>query len=361
MGWAPDVFHVNDWQTALVPLLLRSRYAWDQLFARTKTLLTIHNLGYQGAFSSDIVRHLDLGPHSHLLHQDDQRAGVVNFLKHGLLFADLLSTVSPTYAREIQTGSYGFGLDEVLYARREKLVGILNGVDYTEWNPQTDVHIAQRYSERSLYRKEKNKVVLHEKLGLAYDKDAPLCGIVSRLSHQKGFDLLFDSLPAFLARTNLRLAVLGSGEPDLEGFFTGMQHRFPGRVCFWRGFNNELAHMIEAGSDLFLMPSRYEPCGLNQMYSLKYGTVPVVRRTGGLADTVEPWNAISGEGTGFVFDHFTSEGLLWALSVAITTFADRKNWIALMKNGMGRDYSWAHQAREYVATYERLAGREVAA
>ena len=357
MGWGPDVFHLNDWQAALIPLLLRTRYHWDQLFAGTRTLLTIHNLGYQGVFGSDFAAHLDLGDRTSLLHQDDLRAGRINALKHGILYADELSTVSPTYAEEIQTEGYGFGLHDLLRSRSDSLVGILNGVDYAEWSPQTDRHLAQRYSDRSLYRKEKNKVVLCERLGLEYDQAAPIAGVVSRLSYQKGFDLLFDTLPRLIAETGLRFAVLGSGEPQYEEFFTGLQRRFPGRVCFWRGFNEELAHLIEGGCDLFLMPSRYEPCGLNQMYSLKYGTVPVVRNTGGLADTVKPWNAATGEGTGFVFDHFTGDGLGWAMTRAIESWRDRKGWQKLMKNGMAMDYSWRHQAAEYVELYARLANR----
>jgi len=359
MGWAPEVFHCNDWQTALVPLLLRSHYSWDKLFERTRTLLTIHNLGYQGVFGREILPHLDLGAQVSLLHQDDLRANHIGFLKHGILYADMLSTVSPTYAQEIQTETYGFGLHDLLRSRHDTLVGILNGVDYAEWNPQTDPHLAQRYSIRSPHRKEPNKEALHSTLGLEYDREAPIAGIISRLTFQKGFDLLFEPLPAILARTNLRLAVLGNGETQYETFFAGLQQRFPGRVCFWRGFNDELAHQIEGGCDLFLMPSRYEPCGLNQMYSLKYGTVPVVRRTGGLADTVTLWNPVTRNGTGFVFDHFTAEGLTWAITHAIEAWKDHEAWRALVKNGMRQDFSWEKQSLEYVELYTRLAAREV--
>jgi starch synthase len=359
MGFGPDVFHVNDWQSALVPLLLRTRYRWDRLFANTRTLFTIHNLGYQGTFSSDLQAHLDLGEGHGLLHQDDLREGRINSMKHAILYADQLSTVSPTYAEEIQTESFGFGLHDMLRARRADLVGILNGVDYSEWSPEKDKFLPQKYSARSLYRKEKNKVALHEHLGLEYDHEAPVAGIVSRLSYQKGFDLLFETLPPLVMQADLRVAVLGSGETQYEEFFAGLQRRFPGRVCFWRGFNEELAHLIEAGSDMFLMPSRYEPCGLNQMYSLRYGTAPVVRKTGGLADTVQPWNRATGEGNGFVFDHFTGDGLMWAMTRAIECWRDRKSWQVLMKNGMQLDYSWQRQAREYVDLYTRLAGREV--
>jgi len=359
MGWGPDLFHVNDWQAALIPLLLRTRYRWDRLFGHSRTLLTIHNLGYQGTFPKDLLAYLDMGDDARLLHQDDLAEGRISFLKHGILYADLLTTVSPTYAREIQTEGYGFGVHDLLRSRRADLLGILNGVDYSEWSPQTDKFLPQRYSERSLFRKEKNKIALHEHLGLEYDRDAPIAGIVSRLSYQKGFDLLFETVPALVTRSGMRLAVLGSGEPQYEEFFAGLQSRFPGRVCFWRGFNDELAHLIEGGSDLFLMPSRYEPCGLNQMYSLKYGTAPVVRNTGGLADTVEPWNPATGEGTGFVFDHFTAEGFLWAVSRAIESWRDRKGWQTLIRNGMRKDFSWERQTVAYLEAYARLTGREV--
>ena len=359
MGFGPDVFHVNDWQSALVPLLLKTRYRWDRLFENTRTLYTIHNLGYHGTFPKDLLPHLDMGDAASMLHQDDLRDGRINFMKHGILYADGLSTVSPTYAEEIQTEAFGFGLHDMLHARRADLAGILNGVDYSEWSPERDKFLPQKYSVRSLYRKEKNKVALHEHLGLEYDQESPIAGIVSRLSYQKGFDLLFETLPPLVMQAGLRVAVLGSGEPQYEEFFAGLQRRFPGRVCFWRGFNEDLAHLIEGGSDLFLMPSRYEPCGLNQMYSLRYGTAPVVRRTGGLADTVTPWNRATGQGTGFVFDHFTGDGMMWAVKRAIECWRDRKSWQVLMKNGMQMDFSWQKQAGEYVNLYARLARPEV--
>ena len=356
--WAPDLVHCNDWQTALAPLYLKSVYAWDRLFQNARSVLTIHNLGYQGLFGSGVAGDLGLGDASHLLHQDDLRAGRLGFLKHGILYADALTTVSPTYAREIQTEAYGVGLHDLLKRRAGALTGILNGVDATEWNPRTDTLIPQRYSEKSLYRKEKNKQALHEQLGLEYVKGAPLTGIVSRLTVQKGFELVASALPGLLRASNLRLAVLGTGEKKHEDVFTWLQGQFPGRVCFYRGYSNELAHRIEAGADLFLMPSFYEPCGLNQMYSLAYGTIPVVRRTGGLADTVEPWDPGSRRGTGFVFEHFTADGLRWALDRALETYADPKAWRQLMLNAMSRDFSWPRQAAEYEALYRRLAVRE---
>jgi len=358
MAFAPDVLHANDWQTGLAPLYLKSAYAWDQLFHRTRSVLTIHNLGYQGLFGASIAGDLGLGDAAHLLHQEDLRAGRIGFLKHGLLYADALTTVSPTYAREIQTEQLGMGLQDVLRRRADALTGILNGVDPSEWDPRFDPLIPQRYSEKSLWRKEKNKQALLAALGLPYDEGVPVAGIVSRLTAQKGFELLAGSLPALLEARDFRFAVLGTGEVKYEEFFARLQQRFPGKVCFYRGFSNELAHLIEAGADLFVMPSLYEPCGLNQLYSLKYGTIPVVRRTGGLADTVEPWNPATAEGTGFVFEHFTPEGLAWALGAALDAWTDRAAWRKLQKNAMARDFSWRHQAAEYVALYTRLVAPE---
>ncbi len=353
--WAPDVFHVHDWHAAMLPLYLRTTYAWDRLFRSSRSLLTIHNLGHQGVFGASVLSDLELGGSTARIHQEDLRAGRINFLKHGILFADRLSTVSPTYAREIQTETFGFGLHDLLRARADALTGILNGVDYDHWNPRTDPLIARRYSEKSLHGKEKNKEALLEAMNLPYSKGVPVLGVVSRLTAQKGFELVFDALPDLLGERELRFVALGSGEARYEEGFRRLQHQFPGKACFFAGYSEKLAHLIEAGSDLFVMPSLYEPCGLNQMYSLKYGTVPVVRRTGGLADTVVPFDPVTGEGTGFVFDHFTAQGLSWALHLALDVFADRKAWKTLMANGMAQDFSWAVEGPKYVALYEAMA------
>jgi len=361
LQWAPDVFHFNDWQTALGPLYLKSVYAWDKLFHATRSLLTIHNLGYQGVFGAAVVPELGLGDAAHLLHQEDLKAGRIGFLKHGIIYADGLSTVSPTYAREIQTEQFGMHLHEVLRRRADSLTGILNGVDTREWNPRTDTLITQKYSAKSLYRKEKNKQALIEELGLPYRKEVPVAGIVSRLTGQKGFELVAGAMPGLLGSRELQLVVLGTGESRYEEFFTSLQRRFPNQVCFFRGYSNELAHRIEAGADLFVMPSLYEPCGLNQMYSLAYGTIPVVRKTGGLADTVEPYDPTQGTGTGFVFEHFTAEGLRWALEQALDTYTDRKAWKNLMQAGMAQDFSWTRQTEVYVELYRRLAPARVQA
>lgn len=355
LEWAPDVFHCNDWHTALVPLLLRSIYEWDRMFERSRTLLSIHNLGYQGAFPAAMVDELGLDQWRHLFDQDELHAGRVSFLRSGLIYAHALSTVSPTYAREIQTPEYGMGLDGLLRARSDVLVGILNGVDYEQWSPETDSWIPHRYSASRPEGKLDNKRYLMDKLSLTVDAEQPLVGIVSRLTPQKGFELCFEVLPDLLRRGALGLVALGEGDARHEELFSGLQSRFPGKACFHRGYHDELAHVIEAGADLLLMPSRYEPCGLNQMFSMRYGTIPIVRRTGGLADTVEQFDGRSG--TGFVFEHFTPDGLRWALEQALATWADRESWKRLMRNAMGRDFSWDGQARRYVELYEKMLGR----
>jgi starch synthase len=357
MGWSPEIVHVHDWHTALAPLYLRSLYAWDRLFASTRTALTLHNLGYQGVFGTQSLADLGLAPHAHLLYQEDLQAGRISFLKTGLLYADTLTTVSRTYAREIQTPEFGFGLDPLLRARAGDLVGIVNGVDYGEWNPEGDPHLPHHYSARSLAGKGKMKQALLKKVGLPYAKEAPVVGVVSRLTAQKGFDLLFDSLPEFLFHRDIRFVALGNGEERYESFLAWLQVSYPGKAWYFRGYNEELAHWIEAGADIFLMPSRYEPCGLNQMYSLRYGTPPVVRRTGGLADTVQLWNPVAQEGTGFPFEHFTPEGLRWGLDTALHVFRDAKAWKKLQANGMAQDFSWEKQVGEYEALYGRLLRR----
>ena len=354
MGWGPDIVHCNDWHTALIPLYLRTLYSWDRLFTHTKTVLTLHNVGYQGVFGTGLLGSLDLGAFTHFLYQDDLQAGRVNFLKTGLLYAGVLTTVSRTHAEEIQTDRYGMGLQSMLRARGDHLLGIVNGIDTDEWDPASDRHLPHHYSSEDPSGKAANKRHLLDALGMPSQDQVPLIGIVSRMTAQKGFDLCFEALPGILARRDVRLAVLGSGERSYEEFFAELQGGFPGRVVFYRGYSEPLAHLIEAGCDLFLMPSLYEPCGLNQMYSQRYGTPPVVRKTGGLADTVEPWNPATGDGTGFVFEHYTPEGLAWALNLALDVFEDRDAWRRVMLQGMQRDFSWETQIRHYVAIYRAL-------
>jgi starch synthase len=356
MGWGPDVVHCHDWHTALAPLYLRTLFAWDQLFARTRTLLTFHNLAYQGIVPASRIADLGLEKHADRLDGADRASGVLNFLKTGIVHADALSAVSRTFAREIQGPEGGCGPEAWVRARSARLYGIVIGVDYGEWDPAIDPYLPHNYTPQDLSGKAKMKATLLESVGLEADTAAPVVGIVSRMTPQKGFDLCFESLPIFLASRDVRLVVLGSGETKYESFFHRLQQMFPQKAFAYRGYNEELAHWIEAGTDIFLMPSRFEPCGLNQMYSLKYGTPPVVRKTGGLADTVEPFDAATGKGTGFVFEHFTADGLAWALDHALRTYEDKAAWAALIQSGMAKDYSWEVQGKEYLELYGRLRG-----
>ena len=358
LQWGPDIVHCHDWHASFLPLHLKTVDRWDRLFDGTRTVLTIHNLGHQGAFSSDILEDTWMGGSSHLLDREDLAAGRISFLKTGILYADAITTVSPTYAEEIQTPEHGMGLDSFLRARSGSLHGILNGVDYAEWSPRSDRHIPFHYSAASLWRKEKNKAALLDAMGLSYTPRAPVLGIVTRLSAQKGLDLVERALPGILQRHDLRFVALGSGDASMARMLRGMQAAFPGRVSFYDGFQEKLAHLIEAGSDMFLMPSRYEPCGLNQMYSLRYGTVPIVRKTGGLADTVEPYNPVNGGGTGFVFEHYTPEGLRWAVELALEVYRDSKAWLRIVLEGMSRDFSWETQALRYGDLYARVAAHQ---
>jgi starch synthase len=354
MRWSPHVFHVNDWHTALVPLYLRTVYAWDRLFERTRTVLTLHNNAYQGIFPSSVAGDLGLANESRRLHQEDWNAGRINFLKTGILYATALTSVSRTYAHEIQGEELGMGLQHLLRGRDDHLFGILNGVDTAEWNPATDALIPHRFSAGDLAGKARMKSALLQKAGLPPAHGAPVVGIVSRLTAQKGFDLLHDAMTVFLQREDMRMVVLGSGEERFEQWFEWLVKNFPNKVAYKKGYDNELAHWIEAGADIFLMPSRYEPCGLNQMYSMAYGTVPVVRRTGGLADTVSPWNAQTREGTGFLFDAYDSQAFFDALQRALRAFRDPEQWTRLVQNGMAQDFSWEKQIQRYVDLYRRL-------
>jgi starch synthase len=355
LRWAPRIVHCNDWHTAFAPLLLRTVLKDEPLFATTSTLLTIHNIGYQGNFAAG--RAADLGlPAADLprLYAPDLAAGKINALRHGILYADAINTVSPTYAREICTAEYGMGLEDSLRARRQDLSGILNGVDYEEWDPRIDRYLPAHFDPGHLAVKAQLKGTLVARLGLDPAPAIPLAGVVSRLAAQKGFELMYDTLPRVLGQRPLNFVVLGSGEAQYEAFFAGLARQFPGRVHFRSGYDDELAHWIEAASDLFLMPSRYEPCGLNQMYSLRYGTVPVVRRTGGLADSVQHFNAADGTGTGVVFNDFDAPALEWGLNTALDLYAQPQAWAQLVHNGMACDFSWQRAAAAYVALYDRL-------
>ncbi len=354
MSFAPDIFHCHDWHTALIPLYLKSLYAWDRLFAQTRSVLTIHNIAFQGVFGADIVHDMGLRDHRGSLHQEDLGHDRVNFLKTGVMYADLLTTVSPTYAQEILGPEFGMGLQDLLNQRRDSLIGILNGIDDAEWDPRHDPLIAYSYDARRTSGKRQNKEALLRELGLEPHVELPLIGMVTRLTAQKGLDLVQQVVPELIEHGRFALAVLGSGETRYEQFFHWLQERFPGRVCFWRGFSNRLAHRIEAGSDLFLMPSLFEPCGLNQMYSLRYGTPPIVRRTGGLADSVQLFDPVSGRGTGVVFNDYDAPALRWAIAYGLNLYRDKRTWRRLMQNGMAMDYSWKRQGQIYVDVFRRL-------
>jgi starch synthase len=357
LNFAPHILHCNDWHASLLPMLLKTQYAWDKLFARTRSLLSIHNIGYQGLFGSNTLGHMNLGTDAGRLDHSELSQGRINWLKEGVRHADRVSTVSPTYAQEICTSAGGHGLDGALRARGDRIAGILNGVDYREWNPATDTLLPHRYSNEDLSGKARVKQELITRLGLQIAATTPLIGMVSRLTPQKGFDLLFDSLPELLRQREFAVAIVGSGEARYEEFFKDMVKRFPERVAFFSGYSEQLAHWVEAGSDMFLMPSMYEPCGLNQMYSLKYGTVPIVRKTGGLADSVQMWDASKQTGTGIVFNDFDVPAVQWALHTALDLYKDRAAWRQLMLNGMNRNYSWEQQATEYVALYMEMLGK----
>jgi starch synthase len=349
---APDVVHCHDWQTGLVPAFLRADYVRYPALERVATVHTIHNLGYQGIFWRFDWHLLNLDwrfftPQWLEFHDH------INYLKAGLVFADALTTVSPTYAREIQTPAFGHGLEGVLTARRDILTGILNGADYMEWNPEHDAHIAQRYSLHDLRGKAVCKADLQATVGLPVDTGLPLIGIVSRLADQKGFDLIAAAAPALMQRP-LQMVVLGAGDARYQNLLQELARLHPERLSVQIAFDETLAHKIEAGSDMFLMPSRYEPCGLNQLYSLRYGTPPVVHATGGLEDTIEDVDADAVRGTGFKFGPYTTGALLGALDRALDAYRRPDLWTAIMRNAMRADFSWDRSAAAYIELYQRL-------
>ena len=348
----PDVFHCHDWQTALIPVLLKTNYMGCHAYRGVPVVFTIHNIGYQGLFSSDVLPLLGL-PWELFTINRMEFYDKVNFLKGGLVFSDYITTVSKKYSQEIQTAEYGFGLDGVLRSRASTVTGILNGVDYNEWSPQTDIYIANKFSPEALAGKLACKKALLGEFGMGdADINLPLIGIVSRFAAQKGFDLIAQAADR-MAREPMLLVALGNGDKEYEDLFRRLHTAFPSKFAVRIGYDNALAHKIEAGADMFLMPSKYEPCGLNQIYSLKYGTVPIVRATGGLDDTIEQWDPAMQRGTGFKFTSYDGEALLNSVREAITAFADRQGWQKLMQNGMKKDFSWGASAKEYVRVYEK--------
>jgi starch synthase len=349
-GWRPQIIHANDWQTGLVPVYLQTLYREHPRLRGLATLFTIHNLAYQGVFW-----HYDM-PMTGLGWDLFTPAGIefygrLNFLKGGLVFSDLLTTVSRTYAHEIRTAAFGAGLEGVLEERSPDLFGVVNGIDYEAWNPETDAAIAKRYSATNLDGKAICRQALADQMGLAA-KGGPIVGLITRLAAQKGLDLTLEALPGILA-TSARVVLLGSGDALLEEAFAAAARAYPGRVAVRIGYNEELARGVYAGSDCFLMPSRYEPCGLGQLIALRYGSVPVVRRTGGLTDTVQEVDARRRTGTGFLFEAFAVDALVEAVRRAVAAHADPALWPIIVRNGMAEDFSWDASAREYVTLYRK--------
>jgi starch synthase len=351
LGFAPDVFHCNDWHTAFLPLYLKTEYAAHPLFSGSRCVLTIHNIGYQGILAATAVADIGSEAVTSQLDRADLALGVVNALKTGIRFADRVTTVSPTYAREICAAPLGMGLEGTLRARQDQILGILNGVDYREWDPRHDPYLKEHFGPGEWQGKLDNKRRLIEASALEIGASRPLVAMVTRLAEQKGIDLLFDVLPLLLQQRDFGFVALGSGDARYVAFFEDLVRRFPGRAAFYSGFDESTAHLIEAGSDIFLMPSRYEPCGLSQMYSLRYGTIPVVRRTGGLADSVRHYDPRSGAGTGCVFNDFDAHAVHWALTTVLDWFADQHSWRRLMLNAMAEDFSWGRQILLYQALY----------
>jgi starch synthase len=357
LGWIPDIIHCNDWQCGLIPAYLKTLYKDEELFKNFKTLFTIHNLAYQGIFPKSSFKKTGL-PEELNSERGIEIYNKLNFMKSGLLYADTINTVSETYANEIRTDDeLGAGLKHVLAKRKNDLYGIVNGIDAKVWSPEKDKHLLKKFSMKTLELKLVNKKELADKFRLDYNENIPIVGVISRLFDSKGVDLIKDAFPE-LMKLNLQMVLLGTGERKYHKFFENMTMKYPGKFAAYLGFNDELAHIIEGGSDIFLMPSRYEPCGLNQMYSLVYGTVPVVRETGGLADTVIKYNEKTGEGNGFLFKQYEVEPMIRELKRALKLFEDKKSWTRIMKNGMKSDFSWDSSAKKYIDLYRTILAND---
>lgn len=344
MNFKPDIINVHDWQTSLIPVYLKTLYANDAFYKNIKTILTIHNIGYQGLFPREEFPKLGLDWNLFNI-EGLEFYGKINILKAGIEFSDYINTVSPTYSKEIQTKEFGFGLEGLLNKRHDSVFGILNGLDYSIWNPQDDRFIAKNYSLESIQDKYKNKEDLQRICKLPLRQDVPLFGIVSRLAEQKGFDILADAVDS-ICKINLQLVILGTGDIKYHLILKGMVKKYPKVISLHLKFDDPLAHKIYAGSDMFLMPSKYEPCGLGQMISLKYGTIPLVFKTGGLADTVNNDN-------GFVFERYSKDDLIKAVKQAVAVFKNKKKWAQLIDRAMRYNFSWEESAKKYLQLYEK--------
>ncbi|WP_448375932.1 glycogen synthase [Fervidobacterium sp.] len=349
-----DVIHVNDWQTGLIPPYLKTLYKDDELLSRVASVITIHNLAYQGLYEPSYMRFSGLP--DHLFNIDGlEFYGKMNFLKAGLIFADVINTVSPTYAREIQTKEYGEKLDGVLRVRSSDLYGILNGIDYEEYNPETDKRIYVNYNLETIEKKKENKKMLQKELGLP-ERDVPVIGMINRLVVQKGLDIMAEIMD-YVSLLDIQFVLLGTGDKEYEDMFRKLGEKYPEKYSINLKFDVVLAQKIYAGCDMFLMPSRYEPCGLGQMYSLRYGTIPIVRYTGGLADTVKEYNPETLEGNGFGFEGVDSAHLLKAIAKAVYYYHNKEHWNKIVKNAMTTELSWDNSAKEYVKLYQRAKAK----
>jgi starch synthase len=352
LDWVPDILHAHDWHTALIPVFLKAHYSGHSTLNRVRTVFTIHNLRYQGVFSYNIMSDLlNLG-NEHFHANALEYYGNVNYMKGALNYSDFITTVSPRYAKEIQTPYYGEGLDGTLRHRQDQLLGIINGLDYTVYDPMLDRNIRVTY-RKSLKKKSQNKLLLQEELGLPVHQTTPVISIISRLVEQKGMDLIarvFDEL----LQTGAQLIVLGTGESVYEKMFRDAAYHYKDQVSAQIKFDEGMSRRIYAGSDMFLMPSKFEPCGIGQMIAMRYGTVPIVRETGGLADTVQPYNEFTGTGNGFSFNHYNAHDLLYTVKNAIAFYHDEKHWLQLLDNIAKSDFSWNASARKYAALYQRL-------
>lgn len=356
VSFRPDVIHCHDWQAGLVPALVKGPYAASRGLSQVSTVFTIHNLGYQGLFPEERLPVTGL-PKDQFFHPDGlEYWGNISLLKAGIVYSDVVTTVSPTYAREIQTAEYGLGMEGVLQSKADALVGILNGIDVRAWDPMVDVHLPERYSPADLTGKAACKAALGREMGLDSGlgvKKRPFLGMISRLDVQKGLDLVLSVLDQVLAM-DVGLVILGSGEEAIQEGLRGFAARHPGKVGLKIGFDDPLAHRIMAGTDMFLIPSRYEPCGLTQMYALRYGTIPIVRATGGLADTVYEFDERSGEGTGFRFHPYEPKAFLDAVARAVRVYDRKALWNKVRTNGMAADFSWDRSAGRYMDLYRSL-------
>lgn len=352
IGFTPNIIHCNDWHTAMIPMLLKTQYQ-DTALKHAKTVFTIHNMMYQGVFPFGFVSDLlDIEP-KYYTSRYMEAYGSANFMKAALVFADKINTVSPTYAEEIKLAYYAYGMEGILNARAGDLVGILNGIDTEEFNPETDRYLRHHYNPEDLSGKYENKRELLESLGMEVKPERPLIGMVSRLTSQKGFDLIMRVFSEILSE-DVSIVLLGTGDPAYESFFRGMEQAYKGRVCSYISYNNALAHQIYAGSDLFLMPSKFEPCGISQMISLRYGTLPIVRETGGLKDTVQPYNQFTGEGNGFTFANYNAHDMLEVIRFALRVTADPEQRNTLIRRGMAEDNSFRSSAEKYHQMYQSL-------